>query len=109
MANREYGKKAFIIAGDIQINRDKWELLVKAKPITVTPMEFRLLFYLALHKNALVSKETISEKILGKDMQAGDKPGSVYSHIKNLRKVLRQAGSEAAIDTVYGMGYRLVV
>jgi DNA-binding response OmpR family regulator len=32
----------------------------------------------------------------------------IYSHIKNLKKKLKDNGAEVMIETVYGLGYKLI-
>jgi len=44
----------------------------------------------------------------GDEIDMADSYDFIYSHIKNLRKKLMQAGCPDYIKAVYGMGYRFV-
>ncbi len=79
---------------------------VNHHPIELTRMEFALLVFLLANKNRVVSKNAIAEHLSGDDAELLDKFDFIYSHIKNLKKKLTEAGSEDYIKTVYGLGYK---
>lgn len=74
--------------------------------IELTRMEFALLIFLLANKNRVVSKHAIAEHLSGDDAELLDKFDFIYSHMKNLKKKLAEAGSEDYIKTVYGLGYK---
>jgi len=74
--------------------------------LSLTHTEFELLYLLLAESGRLVSKEQISEKILGRKLGAYDR--SIDVHISNLRRKL--SSSEAlSIQTIRGNGYLLAV
>jgi len=75
--------------------------------ISLTRKEYDLLLYLLSNKNRVVTKEAIVEHLWGDEIDLADSYDFIYSHIKNLRKKLMQAGCPDYIKAVYGMGYRL--
>lgn len=79
---------------------------VNDHPIELTRMEFSLLVFLLANKNRVVSKNSIAEHLSGDDAELLDKFDFIYSHMKNLKKKLTEAGSEDYIKTVYGLGYK---
>ena len=76
------------------------------KAVELTKMEYSLLIFLLANKNRVVSKTAIAEHLSGDNAELLDKFDFIYSHMKNLKKKLTEAGSEDYIKTVYGLGYR---
>lgn len=79
---------------------------VNNQQLDLTRMEFSLLIFLLANKNRVVSKNAIAEHLSGDDAELLDKFDFIYSHMKNLKKKLTEAGSEDYIKTVYGIGYK---
>jgi DNA-binding response OmpR family regulator len=79
---------------------------VNGREIELTRKEYDLLIFLMANKNRVVSKNAIAEHLSGDNAELLDKFDFLYSHIKNLKKKLAEAGSEDYIKTVYGLGYR---
>lgn len=79
---------------------------VNGKEIELTRKEYDLLVFLIANKNRVVSKNAIAEHLSGDDAELMDKFDFIYSHIKNLKKKLTEAGCEDYIKTVYGLGYK---
>jgi DNA-binding response OmpR family regulator len=76
--------------------------------IALTRKEYDLLLYFLTNKNRVVTKEAIVEHLWGDEIDMADSYDFIYSHIKNLRKKLVNAGCPDYIKSVYGMGYRFV-
>lgn len=74
--------------------------------VELTRKEYDLLIFLISNKNRVVSKNAIAEHLSGDDAELLDKFDFIYSHIKNLKKKLAEAGSEDYIKTIYGLGYK---
>jgi len=79
---------------------------VHGKHIELTRKEYDLLLFLVSNKNRVVSKNAIAEHISGDDAELLDKYDFIYSHIKNLKKKVAEAGGVDYIKTVYGLGYK---
>lgn len=77
--------------------------------IALTRKEYDLLLYMLSNKNRVVTKQAIAEHLWGDDIDIADSYDFIYSHIKNLRKKLIQAGCPDYIKAVYGMGYRFSI
>jgi two-component system response regulator CpxR len=56
-----------------------------------------------INQGSLVSKQDISEKVLGKNLAAFDR--SIDMHVSNLRKKLASFSPEEKIKTHRGAGY----
>lgn len=79
---------------------------VNSKELELTKMEYRLLVFLLANKNRVVSKNAIAEHLSGDDAELLDRFDFIYSHMKNLKRKLTEAGSQDYIKTVYGLGYK---
>jgi len=74
-------------------------------PVDLTAMEYRVLEYLALRLNEVVSKEEILDHLYDFDAERFSNVVEVY--ISALRKKLGSARAGVTIKTFRGLGYRL--
>jgi DNA-binding response OmpR family regulator len=95
-----------IVFEEITINPDAQTVKVKKAVISLTKKEFDLLVFFVSNKNRVITKESIAEHLWGDDMDMADSYDFIYSHIKNLRKKLIEAGASDYINTIYGAGYK---
>ncbi len=77
---------------------------VNDKPLELTRKEYELLLYFVSNKKKVISKNAIAEHLWGDAMENNN--DFIYTHIKNLRKKLIDAGDADYIKSVYGMGYK---
>lgn len=97
---------------DVQVNgitlsASKQTVTCHGEPIELTSTEFMILRLLMVSAGHLVSKEDISQKVLGKRLAAFDR--SIDMHVSNLRKKLAAFSSDEKIRTIRGAGYLLKV
>jgi two-component system OmpR family response regulator len=71
------------------------------------PQEFRLLEYLMRHANRVVTRKMLLENVW--DIHFDPHTSVVESHISRLRARLNQGFENDAIQTVRGVGYKLLV
>ncbi len=69
--------------------------------------EFDLLYYFMVNPERLITKTALAESVWGDYTDQADSLDFIYSQIKNLRKKLKEAGANADLQAVYGMGYKL--
>ncbi|MFA6084011.1 response regulator transcription factor [Mucilaginibacter sp.] len=74
--------------------------------IKFTRKEYALLLYFIANKGKVVSKSAIAEHLWGDSIDIADNFDFIYSHIKNIRKKLVEAGGNDYIQAAYGMGYK---
>ena len=91
---------------NLTIDLNKKEVKVEETQVDLTRKEYELLLYFISNKNRVISKNAIAIHLWGDDMDIADNYDFIYTHIKNLRKKLVQAGAEDYIKSVYGMGYK---
>lgn len=91
---------------EIQINTSAKTVIVNETVLTLTKKEFDLLIYFLANKGKVVSKNAIAEHLWGDEMDTADNFDFIYTHIKNLRKKLLEAGATDYMHSVYGVGYK---
>lgn len=89
------------------INMDAHKLFVHGQEVTLTRKEYDLFLFFIMNRERVLTKETIVEHLWGDMMGiSADSLDFVYTHIRNLRKKLVDAGAADYIKTVYAVGYK---
>lgn len=104
-------RKTFNGNNQLVFNEINIDLLAKTtkvndQAVKLTRKEYALLLYFIANKGKVVSKNAIAEHLWGDGMDLANNFDFIYSHIKNLRKKLMEAGSNDYIQAAYGMGYK---
>ncbi len=92
--------------GLIRVMPEERTCFVEEKQMDLTKKEHDLLLYLMSNRNRVITKESIADFLWG---EYGGGYGSydfVYTHLKNLRKKLVDAGCPDYIRNMYGIGYK---
>ena len=92
--------------GEIYVDIQANTVTVNGKQIVLTRKEYELLLYFIVNKNRVLSKNAISSHLWGDYMDGYGSHDFIYTHVKNLRKKLLQAGSAEYIHSIYGVGYK---
>ena len=82
------------------------ELRVCETAIDLTAFEFKVLEYLMLHQDAVVSKTELTEHIYEQDFDRDSNTIEVF--VGRLRRKLKDAGAPDVIETLRGRGYRFL-
>ena len=98
-------EETIIRAGDLTMDQDTHEVSIGSEQIELSPTEFKLLRYLMLNPNRVLSKAQILDHVWEYDFN-GD-AGIVESYISYLRRKLDQHTEEPIIQTKRGFGYML--
>ncbi|CAN5878775.1 response regulator transcription factor [soil metagenome] len=77
---------------------------INGQQLELTKKEYELLLYFISNKRKVISKNAIAEHLWGDETDGNI--DFIYTHIKNLRKKLNDAGNADYIKSVYGMGYK---
>ncbi len=94
-----------IECGNITMDPSSHQVWVKKKPVTLTTFEFKVLQYLMIHSDKVISKQALSEHIYSDDE---DKDSNVIEvFIKRLREKLDPSGDDNPIITLRGSGYKI--
>ena len=103
---RHFQGQKVLVFNELTIDLTAKTVHVNGKSVDLTRKEYDLLLFLAYNKNRVVSKNAIAEHLSGEETEVFDNFDFIYSHMKNLKKKLQQAGSGEYIKSVYGMGYK---
>ena len=88
------------------INKDTHTCTLYNDPVTLTPIEFSILWYLASNRGRVISSEELFEKVWGEKYL--DNNNTVMAHIGRLREKLKEpARNPKFIRTVWGVGYKV--
>ncbi|HTP10421.1 MAG TPA: response regulator transcription factor [Anaerolineae bacterium] len=97
-----------LYAGDLVIDRSRGQVKRGNQPLNLTPIEFRLLSYLAQHPGQALTRAQILDAVWGYAADV-DSERTVNVHVRRLReKVEIDPSHPSLILTVPGIGYRLV-
>ncbi|QEC79387.1 response regulator transcription factor [Mucilaginibacter ginsenosidivorax] len=101
-----YNGSNLLTFNEISIDLQAKTVSVHDKSLKFTRKEFALLIYFIANKGKVVSKNAIAEHLWGDGIDLADNFDFIYSHIKNIRKKLVEAGANDYIQAAYGMGYK---
>ena len=88
--------------GDLLVDNRAARAFVDGSPIKLTSHEFRLISYLAMHRGRVISRTELVEHIYDQDFDRDSNTIEVF-----VGRLRRKIGTDR-IETVRGLGYRLV-
>jgi DNA-binding response OmpR family regulator len=90
--------------GRLQIDIEKHRVLVGGKQVKLTPVEFRLLAYLATNSGRVLPFEQILDNVWGSEYKGNDDYVHVYvSHLRS--KIEQDPKKPRYIMSIHGVGY----
>lgn len=93
--------------GKLEVNQALHTVTYAETPLNLTPKEYLILECFIRNPGQVFSRSLLLDKLWELDQVSGE--NTIKTHITNLRHKLKQAGSkQIMIETVYGVGYRLV-
>lgn len=105
---KEFSANNVLQSNGITINLLSKTVHINNKPVLLTRTEYELLLFLIGNKNKVISKGAMAEHLSGDMVDMLDNHDFVYTHIKNLKAKLAEAGCKDCIKNVYGTGYKWV-
>ncbi|GKW54171.1 response regulator [Pseudoalteromonas shioyasakiensis] len=90
----------------INVNFATREASVNDNVLSLTGTEYEILAMLVQHAGEVISKEQISEQVLGRRLAPFDR--SIDMHVSNIRKKIAEHVSNERIKTMRGSGYVLI-
>jgi DNA-binding response OmpR family regulator len=106
---KNFGGNNLLSFHDLTIDTMARSVSVNQKEVDLTRKEYQLLLYFAYNKGRVLSKNAIAEHLWRDDLGGGMNYDFIYTHIKNLRRKLLDAGADDYIQSIYGMGYKFAV
>lgn len=102
LVRRAAGQASSIITlGDVRIDITASTVTKEGLLVTLTAHEFKVLSYLALHQEQVISRSVLTEHIYAQDFDRDSNTIEVF--VGRLRKKL----GSSLIETVRGLGYRI--
>ncbi|MHB8172216.1 MAG: response regulator transcription factor [Thermincolia bacterium] len=94
---------------ELVIKPESHKVLVANEDISLTPLEYDLLLFLAKHPSRVFTREQLLERVWGYDYFGELR--TVDTHVKRLREKLAKAAPSVAdyVATVWGVGYKFEV
>ena len=99
------GKKTHLKAGQLEIDRPRFEVTMAGQRVELTPKEFEMLAALVGSPGRVFGREELLDLVWGQDGFV--EPRTVDVHVARLRaKFTAQGLAAPGIETVRGVGYR---
>ncbi|MCE5171329.1 response regulator transcription factor [Paenibacillus profundus] len=103
----EEGDDKVIVLGDLRIYPEKYEVTLHRDLIPLRPKEFEVLLYLVQRPGTVITRDDLMNAVWGFDYIGGQR--TVDVHVSSLRKKLEMNQQSVQIDSIRGVGYKLVV
>lgn len=98
---------AILTVGALRLDLDQHELTARGVPVELTRTEFKLLQLLMTYPGHTLARDELLEKVMGYAYEGMGR--TLDTHIRNLRKKIEPDPDQPSyLQTVYGVGYRLV-
>ncbi len=94
-----------VACGNVVLNRLTRDVLIGGTPCSLTAKELQLIEYFLLHKDEVVTRSALLDKVW--DMHFDPGSNVVDVHVTRLRKKLTTAGATVKITARRGMGFVL--
>ena len=89
------------------LNRESHECIFNEKELTLTPIEFKILWILCENRGKVISSEELFEQVW-EEKYYKNSNNTVMVHIRHLReKMSGPSGKSDFIKTVWGVGYKV--
>ena len=107
MCIRDRSQEDIIDFGGLFLNRNTHECIYNERELTLTPIEFDILWILCENRGQVISSEQLFEQVW-KEKYYKNSNNTVMVHIRHLReKMSGPTGKSDFIKTVWGVGYRV--
>lgn len=108
LRRKNYQGKDLIEAGNMVLDVQERTLTVNNQNVHLNKKEFNILKYFLSNKNRLITKTALAEYVWGDNIDQADNYDFIYYQIKNLRKKLEDSNAEIVLESIYGVGYKLI-
>ncbi len=96
------GESAMLRAGELLIDRERHNFMIKGKPVMLTKLEFKMLAFLLENRGRVFSREQLLDRVWEGGAFVVDR--TVDVHMRSIRRKLGK--HRDMIETVRGSGYR---
>jgi two-component system alkaline phosphatase synthesis response regulator PhoP len=96
-----------IAIGNLTIYPERYEVDLEGKTVFLRPKEFGILLYFAERPGVVVTREHLMNAVWGYDYIGGER--TIDVHLSSLRKKLDMDRHSVQIESLRGVGYKLIV
>lgn len=96
-----------ITAGDLSIFPERYEVILNGESVPLRPKEFEVLLYLVQRPGMVITRDDLMNVVWGFDYIGGQR--TVDVHVSSLRKKLELGQQSVQIESIRGVGYKLVM
>ena len=98
-------KREVVEAGSLKLDTRTQEVSVRGRPVELSALEFKLLYYLVSHPRHVFNRDRLLDDVWGRDRFVT--PRTVDVHIRRLREKIEAVPNRPQfLQTVRGSGYR---
>jgi DNA-binding response OmpR family regulator len=98
-------KREVVEAGALHLDTRTQEATVRGRPVELSALEFKLLYFLASHPRHVFDRDRLLDEVWGRDRFVT--PRTVDVHIRRLREKIEEVPNRPLfLQTVRGSGYR---
>lgn len=105
---KKFDGNSLVEIGNVQVDITNQSVSIHNNPLILNRKEFAILMYLISNKGRLVHKTALAEHVWGDNIDESDNFEFIYSQIKNLRKKINELDPGIEIQSIYGVGYKLI-
>ena len=102
----QIGNRETITRGDLSLDMLSLELKVQGNPVKLTRTEYAILKLLMEHSQKVIAKSVLLDRISMDTPDCTER--SLKQHISNLRKKLQEVNNVDYIETIWGIGFKLI-
>ena len=102
----QIGNRETITRGDLSLDTLSLELKVQGNPVKLTRTEYAILKLLMEHPQKVIAKSVLLDRISMDTPDCTER--SLKQHISNLRKKLQEVNNVDYIETIWGIGFKLI-
>lgn len=98
--------KIIKLANGVEIYEDRHEVLKNNERVEFTNKEYSLLLFLTKNKGRVITRQELLDKVWAYDFLGDSR--TVDIHVQRIRKKLDETRGLSLIETVFGVGYKLL-
>ena len=102
------GGERTVALGNVTIDPDTFSVTVEGRPVELSRKEYDILVHFTGRPGLVVEKTALAEAVWGDHADGVDNFDFIYTHVKNLRRKLQEAGADIELKAIYGFGYKLI-
>lgn len=107
MADEPAQEENLLVFSGLVLDKIRHECTLNEKPLSLTPIEFSILWVLASNRGCIVSSEELFRQVWGEKYFTNSN-NTVMVHIRHLREKMHDnAEHPKYIKTVWGVGYKI--